>query len=97
MRSLALVGCGDDNYDVSITSIRDEGLASVQYVAVALLHRSRARVACIRTGAGLSESPRGQPLAACKPWHILPLLRFVSREENMIGPQRVVRGHDDPD
>ncbi len=86
MRSLAFVGHGDDDRDIGIAAIGDEGLVAVQHIAVAFLHRGGARAAGIRAGAGLGERPRRQPFAARQPRNIFSLLRFVAGQKDMIRP-----------
>ena len=61
------VGLGEDGVEVRDTRVRDEALAAVQDVLVAVAHGGRPHRSGVRAGAGLGERVRGKPLPAGKP------------------------------
>ena len=62
--ALLRIGLGDDDDQVGVLAVGDEGLRAVEQVAVALLHRRGADVLQVGAGAGLAHGDGADHLAA---------------------------------
>ena len=83
------------NRRVSVMAIGDERLGTVQHPVVAATHRGATRAAGVRAGARFRQAPRAEELTGGELGNILPLLLFVTGNEDVIRAQRSVCGHND--
>ncbi len=95
MRVRGFVRHRDDDSNIGIVSVGDEGLVTVQHPFVTLAHRRAARAAASEPepGSVSPQAPRHSPVASLGMY--LRLLLFVAGNENVIRAQRVMRSNDD--
>ena len=74
------VGLREDGVEVRDTRVRDEALAAVEDVLVAVTDGGRPHRRGVRAGAGLGERVGGKPLAAREPRQVGLLLRLRAGE-----------------
>ncbi len=80
--------------DVGVTGIRGEYLAAVEHPARAIFHRLGTHAPGVGAGFRFGERPRTDPLAGGQLRYVLAPLLVAAGDENVIGAQRIVRGHD---
>src|SRR5271166_616185 len=74
----ARVGLGDDDDQVGVLAVGDEGLRAIEHVAIAGLPRRRAYALKVGPGAGLAHGDRAHELAAHELGQPAPPLLFRS-------------------
>ena len=91
------VGHGNNDRNVGVMAVGDEGLGAVQHPVLASPHRRAARAARIGPRTGFGQAPRSEELARGQLGNVLALLLFVAGDKDVVGTQRSVRRDGDSD
>src|SRR5215831_13246800 len=91
------VSYGEHHDDVGIVAVGTERLGAVQNPTVAFADRSHAGAAGVGTRRRLGETPGTDVFSGRQLADVFLLLRFVTREKNVIGAKRSMCGDDNAD
>src|SRR6185312_14923962 len=97
MRALGAICNSDDDGDVGIVSVGDEGLVAVQHPVVAFADGGGAGGGGVGAGAGFSKPPATEPFPAGHFGNVLAALLLGSGEKDVIDGQRIVGRDNDAD
>src|SRR6185312_8806652 len=97
MRALGAICNSDDDGDVGIVSVGDEGLVAVQHPVVAFADGGGAGGGSVGAGAGFSKPPATEPFAAGHFGNVFAALLLGSGEKDVIDGQRIVGRDNDAD
>src|SRR5205823_1726800 len=95
VRVRSAIGDRDNDDYVGIMAVRAKSLVAVQHPSFALADGAHAGAAGVRSGRGFGQSPRADVFTGRQLAHILLLLTFISRDEDVIATQAGVSCDDD--
>ena len=89
------VGHRHGHADIREMGVGGEGLGAVEHPAAILSHGRGAGAGGVRTGLRLGERPAADPFPGSQLRNIAAALLLAAHLVNVVGAQRIVRGHDD--